>query len=84
MRMPKAARVAFDGEMVLVAAIAQGELLSPSRGLRQGEYSSIARFEDSDIPLHQRPITSAVGKTATTACSLAPDFEFESPNGTKL
>jgi hypothetical protein len=53
MRMPKATRVAFDGEMLFVTAITQVELLSPSGGFRKGEHFSI--------------VHSGGGNTATTA-----------------
>jgi hypothetical protein len=62
MRMPKAARVAFDGEKLCVAVIAQAELLAPSRRFLNREHFSTACSDDEGTPRNPRPIISAVAR----------------------
>jgi hypothetical protein len=49
MRMPKAAQVAFDGEVPFSFSMAQVNSLSPSRGFSRGEHLAKARFGGEDI-----------------------------------
>jgi hypothetical protein len=76
MRMPKAARAAFGGEMRFVPSMAQVHLLSPS-----GSFLRERPFQ-KHVPTVGPPRRPG-GDTTATACSLN-NFEFEPLNGSKL